>query len=129
MSDLAWAAGLFVGEGSCAPHARRRKDGTGHVYIKLGMYDERGVERFRKAIEPAVLSTPGLVHKYVKLHCRKVVRSGVEKEFYCVDLGGRPALAALRALWPHLSDTHKGDQIMAALDAVSIPREEVTNAR
>lgn len=128
MIELAWAAALFVGEGSCACHSKKRKDGGSHVYIKLGMYDKRAVERFRSAVEPAVLELTGNLHPYVSLHHLKPVRSGIVKDLYTVDVGGRPALAILRSLWPYLKDTDKGDQILRALDNAKIPKELVTHA-
>lgn len=54
MSEIAWAAGLFDGEGSVSAHAegKPRKDGTSRVYAKLyvGNTDRRLLDRFQEAV-------------------------------------------------------------------------------
>lgn len=46
-SDIAWASGLFDGEGWITAHA---KDGRRYLRLGLGMTDEDSVRRFHEAV-------------------------------------------------------------------------------
>lgn len=118
MSELAWAAGLFVGEGNVGITRSHKLQGW-YEYLKLqlGMYDERAVQRFAEAICVSY-STYWLPKQ--------------EHWFYRASAVGRTAEKALATLWPYLEGTDKGDQVIQAtrkLDEGDAVLDWIINAR
>ena len=102
-SDLAWAAGLFVGEGYCGNWQR---GDYGNVAISIRMLDERSVTRFALMFDRRVRSWP--------LHYDRT-RLG-----YQVDAIGKTAEAILARLWPFIEGTDKGDQVKRVCEQVGV---------
>jgi hypothetical protein len=93
-TDLAWAAGLFAGEGSCI--VIRRKTRT-YMFLSIQMLDERSVQRFASIFDKRVETYPLYYDK--------------SRRTYRVSGAGRTAEAILRVMWPYLEGTDKGDQV------------------
>lgn len=96
--ELQWATGLFVAEGY-ATTIKRTNKGRSYRYpmLSLSMLDEQSVARFGAAFFSSYYSIKG--------DCWS---TGI---CYRVQVSGTAAEAALRAMYPHLSGTDKGDQI------------------
>ena len=107
--ELAWACGLFAGEG-CATTLKDKRAGRNYLVLTISMYDKRCLDRFAKAISPYV---PG--RKTWKNQQGALVRSkGINKwghEVWVCRLAGDPAAAVAEVLLVFLKGTDKGDQI------------------
>lgn len=101
--EIAWAAGLFAGEGYCGA-IRRGKHKTVHLAVK--MLDERSVQRFAALFGRSLRKMP----------------LAYDKTRWCFEASadGRPAEEMLALMWPYLADTAKGDQIRAACHEVGV---------
>lgn len=101
--EIAWAAGLFAGEGYCGA-IRRGKHKTVHLAVK--MLDERSVHRFAALFGRSLRKMP----------------LAYDKTRWCFEAtaDGRPAEEMLALMWPYLADTAKGDQIRAACHEVGV---------
>lgn len=101
--DLAWAAGLFAGEGYCGAIPRGK-----HKYLsaQVQMLDEQSIRRFAGIFGRSVAT--------FRLHYDE------SRFVYRVIAGGRPAEQMLAAMWPYLVGTAKGDQIQAAAEEVGV---------
>ena len=86
--DMAWAGGLFDGEGYITVHKAKRPKKT-HKYVNLGlrMTDRDAVERFNAVFPGNLGSYPGREH---------------EKLVHRWTLSGKKALPVLQALLPYL---------------------------
>lgn len=115
MTDLAWAGGLFVGEGSV--FAQHRKGAKSYLTLALLMTDERTVERFRAIVEPYVermrQRSPNKITRYQP-------KRPNSRLVYHYQLTGYPALSVARALHPHLTGTDKGDQLERVLEDLGL---------
>ena len=103
-SDLAWAAGLFAGEGYCG--LVRRRGECRYLSLQVTMLDERCVERFGR-----IVGRPAYSWAYAVDRERRVFR---------VQAVGRTAEEILSKLWPFLKGTDKGDQIEAAARTLGV---------
>lgn len=81
-TDLAWAAGLFDGEGSIAVNRKTP------VAMRLGMCDERTVRRYAR-ITGATVNGP--------------YKTNAGTLYWSADLGTKSACAALQQLLPFLT--------------------------
>jgi hypothetical protein len=121
MSEMIWAAGLFVGEGSVivvSRPPRGRKQEQHYLTLALLMADERAVKRFHAAVQPHVeytrKVTPAQIYSYIpksRPDCLRVYR---------YSLTGAPAISVCRALYPYLNDSDKGDQIMKCFEKLGL---------
>lgn len=94
--DLAWAGGLFVGEG-CVTIVQSGKKSGNYRYLKIDvrMYDEFCIRRFIEVTGAAyTLTKPKNRTRFV--HCARAV--------------GRSAERILGLLWPYLEGTEKQEQ-------------------
>lgn len=109
--ELAWAAGLFSGEGCAYVHAHA---GRGYAYagFSIGMCDKRSIVRFREAILPYIGARVKSSRVGVEINSRN---RAVGEPFHTVHLVGKPARSVLEALLLHLEGTDKGDQIVRVL--------------
>lgn len=100
-TELAWAAGLFAGEG-CVSIQRGKR--LWNPTLALGMYDERAVRRFAVAVASA---RPMKVAKVANR-----VRPGVQNAgfTYIVRVGGQGVKSVVSLLAPYLEDSDKYDQ-------------------
>lgn len=97
-SDIAWCAGLFIGEGNVGRIASRTTSGTyEYLCLQISMYDWRSIEKFADILG---LKSYSYHHKQRNCVCWKVCARG------------RTAEAALAVLWPFICGTDKGDQAM-----------------
>jgi hypothetical protein len=115
-SETIWAAGLFVGEGHCGVQLRR-KAGKEFRYpmLSLSMLDEAAVSRFANAF----FAKYGTIERasYSTGRC------------FRVHVSGSSAEAALRAMYPHLIETDKGDQIARVFSDLNLELDEHGNGR
>ena len=112
--DVAWAAGLVIGEGSVGRVRSTNASGTfEYIGLQLGMYDRRAIARFA--------STFGIVYLESYLKHRR-------HWFYKVYPRGRTAEKILSALWPHIRGTDKGDQLLRISEDLGL-RSWVTGKR
>jgi hypothetical protein len=102
-TELIWAAGLFVGEGSVWT------SGRGYLGLGLMMLDRVAVERFAAALTPHM--PPRFNYKMYPAVPISVDRG----KYHRVHLGGTRAFAAANLLLPHMEGTAKGEQVSAAL--------------
>lgn len=99
-SELAWASGLLVGEGCVGTCVCRNSSGSfQYLSIQIGMYDERAISRFA-----AVFDVP----------YRKQLLVSRQRDFYKVQIRGRPAERAIARMWKYIHNTDKGDQALVA---------------
>jgi hypothetical protein len=114
-SDLAWMAGLFIGEGcvqaviskSKSPKSRRQ---WGYVGLHICMADIRAIERFAKGVEE-------IIGKDYECGIQALKgRPQSRKVLYGIHLSGSSAKKVLDRLMPFMADTDKGDQYRAALE-------------
>jgi hypothetical protein len=107
LSEIAWCAGFFVGEGYCS--LKKDKRGVGYEYLMLAvqMNDERAVRRFGEAFR-------------LKVYSYGPYRPG-GKVVFRVVASNMTAERILRLLYPHLVDTDKGEQVRAAFEAARLP--------
>jgi hypothetical protein len=106
--EVAWAAGLFVGEGSVGiTYWRPKRDSSVHAYpsFDLKMLDGRSVEAFCDAFGLNFLVGP-----YKQ-----------ERSIYRVTGAGTAAAEVLRAMYPCITDTRKGEQVRNVFEAVGRP--------
>jgi len=90
--DLAWAAGLFEGEGSWSPI--RRDSGNPRLTAQLGMTDLDTVDRFEAIAGRGV---------------RSIIKANRAKPLYHWRIAGYEHVQALAAmLWPWLSQRRRG---------------------
>jgi hypothetical protein len=105
-ADIAWAAGLFIGEGCVGISHSRKKVRTFHYLgLQLSMYDERAVARFAR-----------IFALNYQTHWLKRQKHYIYKVFP----RGRTAEKILAAMWPHLRGTDKGDQAVAKASKLRI---------
>jgi hypothetical protein len=98
VNDVAWAAGLFVGEGNVGRSISRTTSGTfEYIHIQIGMYDERAISQFATAV--------GVSYRKLFLKARS-------RFFYRVLVRGRTAERILASMWPYIEGTDKGDQAL-----------------
>lgn len=92
MSELAWAAGFFDGEGSIVRHTRNR------VCLAVGQTDQRPLIRLQKALSYGTIvgpymTKPGTLSKkpiwYFRVHAKEAIQDCLNK------------------LWPYLSEPKK----------------------
>jgi hypothetical protein len=97
--ELAWAAGLFVGEGCITVTRTYNSSGT-YPYLRLDMrmYDERAVRRF-------IAATGANYHRTFSKQRQHVVHGAAAV--------GRSAERILATLWPYIADTEKGEQALS----------------
>ena len=104
-AEVAWASGLFVAEGHARVITRRaRGKSYRHPMLSVSMLDRGAIENFALAIGARPYSFPYYEDK--SRTCHRVQISGMSAEM------------ALRAMYPFLSDTDKGDQIRAVFSAL-----------
>jgi hypothetical protein len=116
LKDLAWAAGLFVGEGSAGNH-RATKEGKRHAVLQIGMYDRVAIEEFVAIIAPYMGDrTRGENGVWIR---EWEIRPG--QMAYKFRTMGHPAARCLLALLPHLRNTLKEEQVRRVLNAA--PKE------
>jgi hypothetical protein len=113
---LAWAAGLFCGEGSIGLVRSWKPCKTAyHLYLKLqlGMCDKGSVEKFS-------LSVGVPIHQHT-------IKSG--KMFYKAAGTGETALRAMMLMAPYMLHTDKYEQFSRALDVYNSERQYKTGRR
>jgi hypothetical protein len=120
---LAWAAGVFVGEGHVSVENRTRK----YLICAISMNDKRAMVKFARAVAPFV------PHRYNwrSLGQGVPITSATYaegKETWRIHLGGRVAEAVIRGLWPYLKGTDKGTQSEIAFEKAGLghPSEELS---
>lgn len=94
--DVAWAAGLFTGEGNVGRSVAKRGSLTfEYLHVQMLMCDRRSITRFAKLFG----LTPYKV--FVKL-----------RGYYAYRIAARARTAerVLALMWPYLKGTDKGDQ-------------------
>ena len=94
--QIAWAAGLFIGEGSVGS-CLSKKNHISYEYLDLqiSMMDERAIVRFAKIFHVNVIKL------FLKLRGYYI---------YKVHTRGRTAERMVGQMWNHLRGTDKGDQ-------------------
>ena len=107
-ADVAWCAGLFVGEGHAGRAITRGSSGVyEYISLILAMYDRRAVERFANVLG---------------LNCHHLFNKLRQHDYWRVLVRGRTAERAFAVLWPFLSDTDKGDQILKQAERLGIQK-------
>ncbi|MGH7176513.1 MAG: hypothetical protein ACREJC_03945 [Tepidisphaeraceae bacterium] len=97
-AELAWAAGLFVGEGNVGrTYAHKPNRSYEYLHIQLGMRDQRSVSRFARVFG---------------FSCRPIFLKKRGYDFFKVQVRGRNAERALALMWPYIEGTDKGDQTL-----------------
>jgi hypothetical protein len=106
MNNIAWAAGIFTGEGCTGRVFCKNSSGVfEYLSLQIGMYDERSIARFATIFSAS--------YRGLFLRTR-------QRWFYKVHLRGRPAERAIARMWPYLKGTDKGDQAYAAADRLGV---------
>lgn len=114
-TDLAWAAGLFEGEGCVSV---REVKGHPYAYLILGTTDEDVVARFHKVVECGRLSVRPLKPPHKDLHLWQTGRHEDVRRLIEVF---RPYMGARRSA--------KMDEALAALDTPRRQRHRARNER
>lgn len=109
--ELAWAAGLFAGEG-CASLLRQQHRSYVYPALSLVMMDKRSVERFCQALAP--YAGPRRKGPISGLEVRSG-KSSHNKTVWQVRVAGESARNLFAVLLPLLEGTDKGDQIARVL--------------
>lgn len=104
--NVAWASGLFAGEGCVGVAVSRIKSGNyPYMLLQIGMYDERSIARFAE--------TFGVNYGFVFLANRN-------RNFYRCNVRGRTAEKVFAKMWPFLKGTDKGDQILRVSEKLDV---------
>lgn len=123
-TELAWAGGIFVGEGHVSTERRK----TPYLIFAISMNDHRSVMRFAETIAYFIPERYNWKSLGQSVSVTFPTYSG--KVCARIHLGGRSAEGACRALWPWLEGTDKGDQCEAAFDRAGLPHpSEKTTSR
>lgn len=94
-TDWAWAAGLFVGEGTVVATSNVVKGFDYRYFLaKIEMYDERSIRRFGAITDKKVY----------------LGRNARDHETFIVAAKGRAGEEMVARMWPWLAFTDKGDQ-------------------
>jgi hypothetical protein len=102
--DIAWAAGLFEGEGSCGFRMRRHEL---RPFVKLGMTDRDVVERFVSIVGVGNVTT---THR------------PPDKRMWHWSIGGKDdCCRVLGLLWPYLGERRK-ERALEVLERTSMLR-------
>lgn len=109
--NLAWAAGLFIGEGNSTSH-RPRGDGLRHPIVQIGMNDMAAVLKFAAIMGPYA---EGRTRGYSDVPFIRGREYGVGKTHYTYRVSGNVAARVLSALLPYLEGTEKGAQAKEVL--------------
>lgn len=94
--EVAWASGLYEGEGSisaCGGH---------HLILSLGQVDKEPLERFARAMPSGAISGPKRSHSKLS-----------RKPFYQFQANGQGALDCIRMMWPNLSERRRTQALQA----------------
>lgn len=114
-SDIAWAAGLFEGEGSMYPY---RDSKTGRLYPRLDLAstDEDVVRRFSRIVDGRAVYGP--------------IQRGEKKPFWRWQATGGPAKKALALFAPYLGErrTARMHEVLALCATAQAPSTERSNA-
>lgn len=125
-TELVWAAGLMVGDGTT--HLRKNSGGRAPcAALAVAMQDERAVARFARAITPYLplrAVSGGWSKQDLPPPSAKVFKKSNGKTYYQCMLTGNRAVAAAQALYPWLQGTDKGDQMRKVLAALGHDVEE-----
>ena len=109
-TDMWWAGGLFVGEGSVFIQNRKRAGMlTQYLSISLLMTDERTVTRFRDIVTPYIQRAR---RKFKPNALNSYTPPGGRRPVYQFTVTGAPAEAVARALHPYIRNTDKEDQMI-----------------
>lgn len=104
MSELAWAAGLFDGEGSTDHTSRPAKRDYGRIRVTIGQdRDPEVLHRFAAAVGEGAVRGP----------YRYAYRGGVRVK-YTYEVRGEAAVRVLQRLWPYLSGPKREQALRAA---------------
>lgn len=98
---MAWAAGLFVGEGYAGNH-RPRADGARHAVVAIGMTDKMAVCRFATV---CWLYAKGRAKGGDETPIVRQRLTSTGKKFYTYRVTGNVAKKVLEALLPYMLDT------------------------
>lgn len=109
-----WAAGLFVGEGCFYLHKRK------YLSMKISMHDRRAIERFFRATLPYVGQALGTRPTNPRVIAEPYTYHGQPRVNYTVRYGGNAAHGIMRALFPYLENTDKGDQLLRLASQVGV---------
>jgi hypothetical protein len=107
--ELAWAAGLFIGEGCFS--VKRSK----YFSMGIAMQDELAIKRFAQIVEPLLGESQAYAWRYriqeVKICHRVRDYKGVQKEHWEICVQGARGIPIARALYPYMIGTKKGEQL------------------
>lgn len=107
VTERAWAAGFFDGEGCVSPHFDRRPGRTPALQLSIEQNDPRPLERFAMAVGYSGHA-----------NCRKTIRPPANKPMYRIAMGHAATVCALEAMWPYLSDP-KREQALRAYEQIT----------
>lgn len=113
--ELAFAAGLLVGEGHISTEKRKHP----YLILAIAMYDRKAVTRFART---AALSVPERTRWKSLEGCVSVTFPTYNDNVIArVHLGGRSAEGVARALYPYMHGTDKAKQTIAAFKRAGLP--------
>lgn len=108
--EMAWASGLFCGEGSCYTNKKG-------MHISIGMLDHRAIEKWAKIMRSSIpFGERKKIHGKVNVSYSQHIKGGI---FARVHSSGKYAMYLATAMVPYIKDTDKGEQIIRNLKLYS----------
>lgn len=118
-SDLAWAAGLVVGEGCFLVVKRGKKRDLTYPQFSIGMCDARAIRRFSRIAS-------GILGRKCKPY--NFFSSAGALVFRCLTAGSTAARLGV-ALLPYMTGTDKGDQFRSVMRKCGLSLDLSKNRR